>query len=73
MRGVRGECTFPRLRLSRYHKEVKYEEKLAELRRLWKLAPPKMRKAIEAKASALKAIKQYPDDEFVKEVVEALF
>jgi len=52
---------------------VKYEEKLAELRRLWKLAPPKMRKAIEAKASALKAIKQYPDDEFVKEVVEALF
>ena len=52
---------------------LKYETKLKELRRLWKLADPSMRKVIEKRARCLKLAEESNNDPEVARVAEALF
>jgi len=53
--------------------EQKYEAKIKELRRLWKLADPSMRKVIEKRARCLKLAEESNNDPEVARVAEALF
>ena len=52
---------------------LKYEAKINELRRLWKLADPSMRKVIEKRAKCLQIAEKYNNDPEVERVAEALF
>jgi len=51
----------------------KYQNKINELRRLWKIADPKMRKVIETRVKLLKIAESIKTDKFAETVVKELF